>query len=700
MERQAMKNDPIVLATASEGTIQIAREMRANTIRCAHSYSIAVMEDFSCGLFAANGELLAQGEDHPGHVIPSQWSIQCSLEDLGIPQPGDLILHNDSYRGGAHLNDVLMFLPVYRNSKLICYTAIRAHWPDVGGAFAGSMSGRSTSIYQDGIRIPAIKIQEGGKINKAALDLLCANMRNPDVVRGDFYAFIAGCERGRARVLELADKFGVEVLKNCIDEILNLGEERMRLKIETLPQGEYYYEDYLEHLYQGGELDPVVMRLKLSIKSREILADFTGSSPQVHDAVNSGDAVTLGGVLIAFKSILDPAAPINGGNFRPIKMIAPERTIVNAKPDVSTASHGETRKRAIAVVMGALSQAIPDLVCGVSHGCSWGHMIGFPISPETGRAPFYLDNPGGGCPALKDLDGATATGDIDFGAAIRVTLPVSVLEAESPVFIEKVDIVSDSGGPGRTRGGLGSMRYVRLLQDGTYSSMGDRGLIPPWGVAGGYWGYPVKTMYVRKGETRVRDFDTPARVTGFSVRKGDLLMITHGGGGGYGDPIERDPEYVKVDVEDGYVSKEQALEYYGVVLRDDLSISKEGTDKRRREIIEERVWLKVIHSDEYPYEGMEGEHRVCRLAPETAKRLQAADRDLLEMLGKHICPLRAWLIIDPGLKQGEVPLDKIGQSILGVKPEDKIWVRRITATSRFYTRNTEAHIFPVRSISK
>jgi N-methylhydantoinase B len=322
MTKGELTVDPITLAVVNEGFSQIAREMRANTIRCAYSAIIAIMEDFSCGIFDMEGNLLAQGEDHPGHLVPTVRSLQECIKDLGTLGPGDIGIHNDGYRGGTHLNDVLTFLPVYYQGKPLVYSAIRAHWPDVGGSFPGSYSGKNTSVYQEGVRIPPLKICKNGQFNEAVLKLFYANMRNPENVRGDFFSFIAGCHRGEDLILELAERYGREVMLQCIKEMQDVSEARMREKISLIPDGEYSYEDYQE-FFDEGTFDPVIIRVKVTVNGSDITVDYTGSSPQMPYTVNSGYAVTECGALIAIKAMLDPATPINGGSFRPIKFIIP-----------------------------------------------------------------------------------------------------------------------------------------------------------------------------------------------------------------------------------------------------------------------------------------------------------------------------------------------------------------------------------------
>jgi N-methylhydantoinase B len=320
--------------------------MRATVIRASYSPVIWDMDDFSCALFDPQGQMIAQSEDHPGHVLPMPWSVRCAMEDFeGDLRPGDVILLNDSYRGGTHLNDVTMLYPLFDGDELIIFPAVRAHWSDVGGGAPGSYSGLNTNIYQEGVRIPPIKIVEEGRLNRAAMALLLNNMRLPEDRRGDFNASLGACRIAESRIRRLLAKYGRKTVLDCITLNLDRSERRLRARIATLPRGEYVYEDYLE-FYQEGGFDPVLMRLTLTIAGDEIVADFTGSSPQVPGVVNSTLATTGAGVLVAVKAVLDPEGPINHGTFRPIRLLAPEASIVDVKLDAPAGAHGEVRAAA------------------------------------------------------------------------------------------------------------------------------------------------------------------------------------------------------------------------------------------------------------------------------------------------------------------------------------------------------------------
>src|SRR6266540_3608486 len=284
------------------------------------------------------------------------WSVRCAMEDFeGDLRPGDVILLNDSYRGGTHLNDVTMLYPLFDGDELIIFPAVRAHWSDVGGGAPGSYSGLNTNIYQEGVRIPPIKIVEEGRLNRAAMALLLNNMRLPEDRRGDFEASLGACRVAEARIRRLLARYWQKTVLDCIALNLDRSERRLRTKIAALPDGEYVYEDYLE-FYPEGRFDPVLMRLTLTVRGDEIVADFAGSNHQVAGVVNSTLATTGAGVLVAVKATLDPDGPINHGTFRPIKLLAPEGSIVDVKLDAPAGAHGEVRKRAVSVMLGALGR--------------------------------------------------------------------------------------------------------------------------------------------------------------------------------------------------------------------------------------------------------------------------------------------------------------------------------------------------------
>jgi N-methylhydantoinase B len=666
--------DPITLEVVCEGLIAIVREMRATVIRASYSPVIWDMDDFSCALFDPLGQMIAQSEDHPGHVLPMPWSVRCAMEDFeGDLRPGDVILLNDSYRGGTHLNDVTMLYPLFDGDELIIFPAVRAHWSDVGGGAPGSYSGLNTNIYQEGVRIPPIKIVEEGRLNRAAMALLLNNMRLPEDRRGDFNASLGACRIAESRIRRLLAKYGRKTVLDCITLNLDRSERRLRARIATLPRGEYVYEDYLE-FYQEGGFDPVLMRLTLTIAGDEIVADFAGSSPQVPGVVNSTLATTGAGVLVAIKAVLDPEGPINHGTFRPIRLLAPEASIVDVKLDAPAGAHGEVRKRAVSVMLGALAQVVPDLVSGDLCGTSFPNAMGG-RDGQRQRDYVYYEAPAGGNGAFLEGDGASAWGNIDFGN-VRTIQSAEALESGMPLHVERSELRCDSGGEGTTRGGLGLRRELRLLEgEARYSVLSDRAVLPPFGVAGAGPAAPVKVSLRRDGAEV--DFATPGKVTGVAIGAGDIVVMQSAGGGGYGDPLARDPDRVRDDVMAGYVSPERARVGYGVVLAPNGDVDASATRAERTRLAAARRRFPVTADEREPYEGRLGRHRVLRMPPAMAADLGLAAGDLIELRGRHPAPLRAWLRIDAGAREGVVALDAFGRRILGISPGDTVEVKHL-----------------------
>jgi N-methylhydantoinase B len=669
--------DPISLEVVCEGLISVVREMRQTVFRAAYSSILYEGQDFSCALFDPRAQMVAQSEDLPGHVTPMPWSVRCAMEDLGADlRPGDVVLLNDPYRGGTHLNDVTMLYPVFEGGRLFLFPCVRAHWADVGGAHPGSMAGSASDIMQEGVRIPPIKIVERGRVNQAAMDLMLANMRVPEERRGDFAASLAACQTAERRIREMVRKYGAETLLACVAANLDRTERRIRERIAALPDGSYHYEDYLEY-YHEGRLDPVLMRLALTIAGPELTADFRGSSPQVPWAVNSTLAVTLSGVFVAVKSLLDPHGPVNHGVLRPLRILADEASIVNVAPPAPAGAHGDIRKRAISCTLGALAQAAPELAFGDLCGTSFHNMMGG-VHPGTGRSYVWYEYPTGGNGAFREADGPDVLNPVDWSGDMTTIQPIESIEQEFPLRVERTEFRQDSGGPGERRGGLGVRRDMRLLAAAArYSVLSDRAVIPPYGVLGAAAGAPVRSTIVRDGSAI--EIPTPGKVAGFPMRAGDLLVMESAGGGGWGLPLARDAELVAADVRAGYVSAGAAADQYGVVLGPDGRVDAGATAARREALRASRVRLRVVRADRELFGGIVGRHRRCLVAPATAARLGLEAMALVELVGRHPTPLRAWVHLDREQSEGAIPIDTIGLAILGVAPGALVEVRRMPA---------------------
>ena len=417
------------------------------------------------------------------------------------------------------------------------------------------------------------------------------------------------------------------------------------------------------------------MRLTLTVAGDEIVADFAGSNPQVPGVVNSTLATTGAGVLVAVKATLDPEGPVNHGTFRPIRLKAPEASIVDVKLDAPAGAHGEVRKRAVSVMLGALAQVIPDLVSGDLCGTSFPNAIGG--RDERRRRDYvYYEAPAGGNGGFRGGDGSNAWGNIDFGN-VRTIQSAETLEAGMPLRIERSELRPDSGGEGHGRGGLGMRREVHVLYGEAPVLRAER----PGGAAAvrrgaGAPGGAGEGVGASATAAR-REFPTPGKVTGHPVSAGDTVVMQSAGGGGFGDPLERDPERVRQDVRAGYVSAERARDGYGVVLGADGAVDAAATAARRAELAAEVRRLPVRADERDPYEGVRGKHRTLRLGPAFAAELGVAAGDLVELWGRHPAPLRAWVKIDGAASVPEIALDGLGRRILGVAPGDAVELRAL-----------------------
>jgi N-methylhydantoinase B len=670
----ARELDAITLEVLTQALISVVREMRATVFRTAKSVAIWEAKDFSCGLFAPDSQVVAQSEDIGSHVVPLPWSVRSAMArfagDIG---PGDVILMNDPYLGGTHLNDVTIIYPVFDGGRLAFFPAVREHWPDVGGMVPGSMSGKATEIYQEGVRIPPVKIMTGGRLNEAALDILLANMRVPDERLGDFHAGIAACRVAETRIRELIARWGLDVLMEAVRRDLDRAEARMRKCIAGLPDGTYHYEDYLE-TFPGGEFEPLLLPLALTIAGDRMTADFTGAATQVPVPVNSTLAVSAASVFIAVKSVFDPAAPLNQGSFRPIEVVAPEGTIVNVTRPAPAGSHGEIRKRVIATMIGALSQVAPEKVAGDLCRTSFHNLIGG-YDAASRREWVHYEWSGGGNGGFAEADGPSAMAPFDWGDLVTVQSS-EVIETRFPLLVEESRLAADTGGAGASRGGLAMQRRMRLTgAEARYSLLSDGAMVPAFGVLGGMSGLPVASWVEGRGGGAIHDFDTPGKVGGHVLYEGDRVVLRSAGGGGYGDPLQRPAERVADDVGLGFVSPRAAERLYGVVLVADGSVDEAATARRRAEIRGGRVRLEAVAARDCYRAGPVSRRRICRLNPADASRAGIGEGDLVELDTRRAAPLRAWAEIDAAIAQGTLPIDARGLDIQRAKLGEAIEVR-------------------------
>ena len=662
--------DPITLEVVQESFISIVREMRANLIRTAYSSILYEARDFSCVIMDPQGQLIAQAEDNPSHVFPIPWSVKLMFERFGKDiHPGDIFLHNDPYTGGTHLNDVALIFPVFVEEKLTFFPVIRAHWGDVGGMTPGSLSGGSKEIFQEGIRIPVLKVYQNGKSNQAVLDLLFSNMRVPYEREGDFQAIIGTCRIAEKRIGELIGKYGKGLVEECVEMALLQSEKRMRKAISAILSGTYSYEAYLD--CSGDSFEPVIVKTEIKLEGDHLTIDFSGSSPQTKGPLNAGPAVAPTGAFIILKSFLDPDGPINHGAFRPIHFINPEGSVLNARYPAPCGGFSEIRRCVESAVMGALAKAIPDRVTGDIKGTA-NHVYISGANPQSGETFIFYEYPAGGTGAFNEGDGNNTVRSFtegDFGSI----QPVESIENLFPLIVEKCELRTDSGGDGKTRGGLGLRREIKILtEEASLSVLSDKNMIPPFGVLGGFWGAPNRFGVIRK-EKWIAPSSIPGKVTRFPLEQGDVVVMETSGGGGYGDPLERDPERIEKDLGEGLITKEKAKTRYGVIFKGN-GIDSVKTNQERETKRKDRFHFNVRFRDGEEYRGTK---RLCLLSPGAMENLGLKEGDLVELINLKAAPLRAWVNRVEVDDEGAVYLGKSGMEILGVREEDQIEVRQI-----------------------
>ena len=667
--------DPITLEVVREALSSIVREMRITLVRTAYSSILYEGEDFSCVLMDGEAQIIAmsRGQDHPLHIVPISWSMRAVRERFGDDiHEGDVFLHNDPYTGGTHLNDVAMIYPMFAprddgGRDLFLFPVVRAHWGDVGGMSPGSLSGRVTEIYQEGVRIPPIRVHERGRPNEAALELIFANVRGPGEREGDFRAMLGTCRKAAERVEALLARYGRATLQAAIAELLDRAEQRMRRRIRELPPGRYAYEAYLE----GGRerLEPLRVRATVTVDGDSVEVDLAGTAAQTAGPTNVGPAMAPTGAFTILKSFLDPGGEINSGAFRPLRVLAPEGTVVNARRPAPCGGMVEVKYCVESAVMGALARALAGQVTGDLKGGGNHCYVGGPSG--DGATFIFYEYPAAGTGAFPGGDGNNAVRAFTE-SDITTIQPVEAIEQKYPLRVERCALRTDSGGHGRWRGGLGLVREVRVLApDALLSVLAEKGVLPPYGVCGGGAGAPNR-FFVRRGDTPIEPSPLPGKVSAFPLDVGDLVIMETSGGGGYGDPLERDPASVARDVAEGVVSAAAAEALYGVVLAGGAA-DDAATRERRRGARSARVHVALAPTDDLDEARRSG----IVLPRGVADRVGAGAGDVVELVDPGGAPLRLW-VTALGPDDGDTALvSGVTLAMLGAAGETKLEVRRI-----------------------
>ena len=552
-----MTLDPITLAVIKSALDAIVDEMAYAVIRTARSEIIRDVMDYSAALCDAEGRLIAQAKtiaQHLGAVPDAMQSVR--HEFAGDLHPGDVVVMNDPYAGGMHIPDVFLFLPIFVEGTLEAFAVVIGHQTDMGGRVPGSNASDSTEVYQEGLRIPPVKLYERGVPSRAVHRIIEKNVRVPDRVLGDIGAEYAACKVGERELGKLFARHGRAVTRAYLDALLDYAERVTRAEIARWPKGTYRFTDYLDS--DGFSDAPVPLTVAITIHDDgHLTCDWTGSSPQVKAALNSTLSFTKSCTYLSVRSVLRQDVPNNAGIFRCIDVVAPEGTILNPRLPGACAARALTGYRMLDVMLGALAQALPERVPAAGEG---GNTVLSMGGQTREHRPFVLvDMITGAWGGRPDKDGMEAVTNPSQNMS---NSPVEVLEAHHPIRVDEYGFVPDSCGAGRFRGGLGLRRRYTLLNDeATLQLRSDRMAFRPYGLAGGGPARGTRNVLNPGGEAR----EMPAKFA-TTLRRGDVVLHEQPGGGGHGDPFAREPERVAEDVRDEKVSLEYARREHGVVI--------------------------------------------------------------------------------------------------------------------------------------
>ena len=562
IEDQAF-SDPATFVVIKNSLYAAAEEMKVVLAKTAYSPILKVAGDYSCGIFDISGQMVAQGPDLPIHLGSMPDAVKAVVSAFETFEEGDVFIHNDPYFGGSHLPDVNVVSPAFYNDKLIGFACIRAHWPDVGSASPGSY-GAVTEIYGEGLRLPPVKLYSKGFLNKDVDAIIFANVRTPDERRGDLGAQIAANRRATERLGTLADKYGVDVLVATMAEVLNYSEKMMRTLLARLPDGKSTFEDFCDGdgVIEEGDAEDQTFRIKMTVEKtgEHISVDFSGTDDAVSGPMNAPLSVTASGVFCALKTIIDPDGliPPNSGCWRTITVSAPKGCVLNAEfPSPVVYANHEISHRVCDMTFGAVAEFWPNNTMACSQGTSAVVTFGGE-DPRNKQRYVSYETIKGGFGARPNKDGINA---IASGISNTMNTPIEILEMSFPVRVNEYVLVTDSGGAGRFRGGLGASRTWTVLDHKARASAClERTKSAPFGLSGGKPGLAAKIWT----EAPNGDKGIAPGKGGFDVPNGGQIHLRVPGSGGFGDPSERDINAIKEDVLDGYISEEAAETHYGV----------------------------------------------------------------------------------------------------------------------------------------
>ncbi len=553
-----MNVDPITFAVIKSGLDSIADDMAYTVVRIARSEIVKDVMDFSAAICAADGQMVAQAKTIAQHLGAIPEAMESVLSFYGDDlNEGDVVIMNDPYHGGMHLPDIFMFMPIFEGGKRRAFAVVICHHTDVGGRVPGSNASDSTEIYQEGLRIPPLKLYERGVLNRTLERLIKINVRVPDRVWGDLSAQFAAAQVGKRGLEKLMQRYGADEVGDYMTELLDYAERMTREEIRTWPKGTWHFTDHIDD--DGFSDDPIPIKVAITVRDDGTLfVDYTGSSPQVRGALNSTLSFTHSLTYLSVRCVLAKDLPNNVGMFRCVEVKVPEASVLNPVMPGPCAARALTGYRVFDTMLGALAQIVPDKVPAAGEG---GNSVICISGLRPNRQPFIIvDMICGAWGGRPNKDGLEAVTNASQNLS---NMPVEVMEAEHPVRIEDYAFVQDSCGAGRYRGGVGIRRSYRILASEALLQMRtDRVKFLPYGLAGGEPGGPSRNFMIEGGVQRA----LPGKIT-TRVASDTVIIHEQAGAGGFGDALERDPQAVLEDYLDEKISARFAEERYAVVFQ-------------------------------------------------------------------------------------------------------------------------------------
>ena len=551
--------DPITIQVIRNALIAAAKEMQTTLVRTAHNPLIYEVQDFGVAMTNAKGELIAEGSGLPGFLACIPPSIQAGLRQIGAEnlRDGDVILTNEPYDTGTHLSDTLVYTPVFFEGELVAFTAIMAHWADIGGMVSSGWCPHSTTIHQEGMIFSHLKLYDAGTLNKPLYDFILKNVRYPDLVEGDLHAKIAACHTGARRVEALCERYGANTIDQAMQMAFGQAERRMRREIEAIPDGVYSAETYMD--YDGVVRDTLrKIAVTVTIAGDIMHIDWTGTCEATVGPINHPFVGTEALCVTMLKSLTMPDDPMNHGHYRPLTVTAPPNTMVSAEYPAPCDSYGYVAEMIVHLIIRALSQVIPERC----PACSY-QMAAFQFyrnDPRHGKPFTYGEPLDGGGGAFHYDDGATGIMFLGNGDAPNV--PVEIAETRYPVRVQRYAIHVGSAGSGQYRGGFGIIRDYEMLEDHILiQTSNENTQYPPWGLHGGKQSGASEFIFWQGTKHEVRMTD---RVSDYGpFHTGDRLSFRTTGGGGWGEPKKRARERIEEDLKNGLLSVEDAKRVYG-----------------------------------------------------------------------------------------------------------------------------------------